>query len=90
LASKALGGLLIALAVLIILVYVYGLVIAPNKIVYGMKLSELLTRYTILIIMIIIAGVIGYLGYLIATTPVPKPVEEFIKEYKEASKPSKE
>ncbi len=85
-ASRALGGLLIALAAILILTYVYGIVIEPDKVIMGMRLSEILVKYTVLGIVVIIAGILGYLGYLILTSPVPKPVEEFIKEYKESSK----
>jgi len=90
LASKIFGALLIIIAILIIVLYAYGLIIDPNRIVYGIKLSELLIKYTILVIMFIIACIIGYIGYLIVTTPKPKSVEEFIKEYEEIGKPEKE
>ncbi|RLG82377.1 MAG: hypothetical protein DRO40_07810 [Thermoprotei archaeon] len=82
--SKIFGVLLIIIAVLIIVLYIYGLIIDPDRVVYGIKLSELLVKYTILVIMFVIACIIGYIGYLIVTTPKPKSIEEFIKEYEES------
>jgi len=84
LVSKIFGVLLIIIAVLIIVLYIYGLIIDPDRVVYGIKLSELLVKYTILVIMFVIACIIGYIGYLIVTTPKPKSIEEFIKEYEES------
>ncbi|OYT40703.1 MAG: hypothetical protein B6U89_01300 [Desulfurococcales archaeon ex4484_58] len=85
--SKVYGILLMLSSIVIALIYIIGLVIAPDTIVYGdVKLSEVLMRYTVLILMLAIAGIIGYIGYLIFTLPIPKPVEEIIKEYRESSK----
>ncbi len=83
---KATGYLLLAVSVILVIVYVYGIVIAPDTPVMGEKLSTILITYTVLAIVFIIAGVLGYLGYLIVSTPLPKPVEEFIKEYSEEIK----
>lgn len=71
-------------AVVLALLYIVGLVVSPDAPVYsGLTLSEALIRYTVLIVMLIISGILGYLGYLISTSPVPKAIEELVKEYKE-------
>ncbi len=81
--TRAIGYVLLAVSAVLILVYVYGIIIAPNTIVYGEKLSTILVTYTVFAIIVVIAGILGYLGYLIISTPIPKPVEEFIREYSE-------
>jgi len=86
LSSKAYGIVLILVSVTLFIIYLISLVIAPDIKVFDTPLSDLVIRYTILVLMLIIAGGIGYMGYLILTTPVPKPVEEIVKEYKEATK----
>lgn len=86
-ASPKVSGLLLMLAAFTIaLIYLVGLVVAPDTPVAGSTLGDILVRYTILIIMLIISGIIGYIGYLIYTSPTPRPIEEIIKEYKEYAK----
>ncbi len=84
--NKVLGILLLLASISLILLYVIGLVIAPDTNIYGYRLGDLLVRYTILALMLIISIIIGYIGYLVFTSPVPRPVEEIIKEYKEAAR----
>ena len=85
-APRAIGILLMLAAFTIALIYLIGLVVAPDTPVAGSTLGDILVRYTILAIMLIISGVIGYIGYLIYTSPTPRPIEEIIKEYKEYAK----
>lgn len=85
--GKTYGIVLILVAVIIAVIYILGLVIAPDVTVFNnLKLSDLLIRYTTLALMLIISGVLGYIGYLIVTSPIPKPVEELVKEYREQTK----
>jgi len=87
LASKGYGILLILIAILLVILYLVGLIIAPDMVIFGgLTFSQILVRYTIFIFVLIIAGVLGYIGYLILTSPVPRPVEDIIKEYKEHTK----
>ncbi len=86
-ASKGYGILLILIAILLVILYLVGLIIAPDMVIFGgLTFSQILVRYTIFIFVLIIAGVLGYIGYLILTSPVPRPVEDIIKEYKEHTK----
>ncbi|MEM0355550.1 MAG: hypothetical protein QXT88_04235 [Desulfurococcaceae archaeon] len=85
--GKIYGVILMLIAVILALVYIVGLIISPDAPVYGhLTLSEVLIRYTILAIILIISGILGYLGYLVSTSPVPKAIEELVKEYKEQTK----
>ncbi len=86
-ASKGYGILLILVAILLVILYLVGLIIAPDMVIFGgLTFSQILVRYTIFIFVLIIASVLGYIGYLILTSPVPRPVEDIIKEYKEHTK----
>lgn len=85
-ASRISGLLLIIVALLLIAIYIYGLIIAPDTIVLNMKISDLLIKCTVLIIIVIISFILGYLGYSILTSPVPRPIEEIVKEYKETAR----
>lgn len=83
---KVTGLLLMLLAVVIALIYIIGLVVAPDTQIGQTTLGDILVRYTVLIIMLIISGVVGYMGYLIFVSPAPRPIEELVKEYREYSK----
>ncbi len=82
-APRVTGILLMLAGITIALIYLVGLVIAPDAVVAGVRLSDLLIRYTILIIMLIISGILAYIGFLIYTSPTPRPIEEIVREYKE-------
>ena len=86
-ASKAYGALLIIVAFILVTIYLIGLIIAPDMIVFGgLTFSQILIRYTIFVFILILSIILGYIGYLILTSPVPRPVEEIVKEYKEHTK----
>lgn len=85
--NKSYGIILILLASLLVILYLVGLIIAPDMVIFGdLTFSQILIRYTIFVFIIVIAGILGYIGYLILTSPIPRPVEEIIKEYKEHTK----
>ena len=83
---KVTGLLLTLIAIVIALIYIVGLVVAPDTPIGTTTLGDVLVRYTILVIMLIISIVIGYMGYLIFVSPTPRPIEELVKEYREYSK----
>ncbi len=80
---KVTGLLLMLIAVVIALIYLVGLVVAPDTPIGNTTLGNILVRYTVLIIMLIISAILGYMGYLIFIAPAPRPIEELVKEYKE-------
>lgn len=84
--SKATGLTLLLSAILLVIIYIYGLIIAPDIIIWNIKLSDLLIRLTILFIVFTISFFLGYLGYSILTTPTPRPIEEIVREYMETTK----
>ncbi len=81
--SKLFGALLITVAVLVVLIYVITLIVIPDLDVGGIRLADAVVRFSVLVGAMGFAVFIGYIGYLLVTSPVPKPVEEFVKEYKE-------
>jgi len=70
--DKAIGGLLLVVSVIIIIVYGY-LVFATDYWVAVLKLTGFLT-------VAVVFGLLGWIGYTLATTPPPKPIEEIEKE----------
>ncbi|ADI32656.1 hypothetical protein [Staphylothermus hellenicus] len=84
--SRAAGLALFLSAILLAVVYIYGLIIAPDTIIWNIKLSDLLIRLTTLFIMLTISFFLGYMGYSIFTSPTPRPIEEIAKEYMEKTK----
>jgi len=84
LSSKVYGLILVLVAIALITIYTIGLIIAPDMTVYGnLTFSQALIHYTIYVFILLISIILGYIGYLLLTSPVPKPVEEIVKEFKE-------
>ncbi len=81
--SKMFGVMLITVSALIALLYIITLVVMPDIDIGGITLADAVVRASVLVAALLVAGFLGYIGYLIVTSPLPKPVEEFIKEYKE-------
>ncbi|MCY0868954.1 MAG: transcriptional regulator [Desulfurococcus sp.] len=64
-------GLLVA-SIIVILVYAY--------ILFFTEYSWLLVQITLIIAVAGVFGILGWIGYTLATTPPPKPIEEIEKE----------
>ncbi len=76
--DKAIGGLLLIVSVIVIIVYGY--------ILFFTKYDILLLKITGLVAVIVVFGVLAWIGYTLATTPPPKPLEELEKELEEELK----
>ncbi len=76
--DKAIGGLLLIVSVIVIIVYGY--------ILFFTKYDILLLKITGLVAVIAVFGVLAWIGYTLATTPPPKPLEELEKELEEELK----
>ncbi len=79
--DRAIGGVLIAAAVIGIIVYFWLLFIAPQT--FGEWIVLLVLEITAFIAVALALGVVGYIGYTLATTPPPVPPEELEKMLKE-------
>jgi len=76
--DQAVGAGLVAVAILVFGAILYLLFFSP---------WALLTLKIIAIIGVgVIAGLVGWIGYTLATTPPPKPIEEIEKELEEELK----
>jgi predicted DNA-binding transcriptional regulator len=72
------GWGLLAASIIIVLIYAYILFLTPY--------SGLLMQLTLLIAVAGVFGILGWIGYTLATTPPPKPIEEIEKEIEEELK----
>ncbi len=76
--DKVLGVLLMVVSAVVIVVYGY--------LVFFTSYSELVLRLTGFIAVAGVFGLLGWIGYTLATTPPPKPIEEIEKELEEELK----
>ncbi|MEZ0290501.1 MAG: transcriptional regulator [Sulfolobales archaeon] len=75
--DQLLGWGLLIISIIIIIVYGY-LLMTP--------LSDVLVKATLFIGVAVIFGILAWIGYTLATTPPPKPIEEIEKEIEEELK----
>ncbi len=76
--DKAIGVFLLIISIIIIVVYGYILFLTQYDI--------LLLKLTGIIAVIVVFGIVAWIGYTLATTPPPKPLEELEKELEEELK----
>ncbi len=70
--DKVVGVGLLVVSVVIILAYIYLVFFTPYKI--------LVLQITDALAVILVFGILAWVGYALATTPPPKPIEEIEKE----------
>ncbi len=73
--DKVIGGLLLIISIIVIVVYGY--------ILFFTQYDILLLKVTGLVAVVVVFGVLAWIGYTLATTPPPKPLEELEKELEE-------
>ena len=79
--DQAIGGLLFVASILGIIIYGWVLFMPPIA-----GLDILVLKLTGLVAVGGVLGIIGWIGYTLATTPPPKPIEEIEKELSEELK----
>lgn len=79
--DQLVGTILIAASAIAIVVYLWLLFIPP---VAGLDI--VLIKITAAAAVVAIFGILGWIGYTLATTPPPKPIEEIEKEIEEELK----
>lgn len=77
--DQLIGWLLVVVSVAIIIVYTWLMW-------FNEELSAILTKLTLNIAVIAVFGILAWIGYTLATTPPPKPIEEIEKEIEEELK----
>ncbi|WP_069806536.1 transcriptional regulator [Vulcanisaeta thermophila] len=76
--DKAVGIGLLVISIVIILAYIYLTFLTPY--------SLMVLKITDTLIIIVVFGILAWIGYTLATTPPPKPIEEIEKEIEEELK----
>jgi len=76
--DQLIGILLVIVSVIIIVVYSYLILFTAYW--------EIIVKLTLVIAVIGICGIFSWIGYTLATTPPPKPIEEIEKEIEEELK----
>lgn len=78
--DRVVGTLLFTVSILIILVYAW--------ILFFTQWAMLVIQITLMIAVAGVLGILAWIGYTLATTPPPKPIEEIEKELEQESKQS--
>ncbi|MGC8597914.1 MAG: transcriptional regulator [Thermocladium sp.] len=73
--DKAMGGALLAVSIIVIIAYAWLVFLSPW--------SGFVIKLTAFIGVAAIFGILAWIGYALATTPPPKPIEEIEKEIQE-------
>ncbi len=86
--DRAIGVGLVVVSIIVILVYFWLLFIPPGWTVplLNIGITEFLIRLTVMIGVLGVFGILAWIGYTLATTPPPKPIEEIEKEIEEELK----
>ncbi len=84
--DKLVGGTLLAVSVIVIIIYGWLVFAPPSWIVGGDKVDIFVLKLTGFIAVAGVFGILGWIGYTLATTPPPKPIEEIEKELEEELK----
>ena len=76
--DQAVGASLLAISVIVIVVYGY--------LVFLSKYAMITLEVTAFLAVLVVFAILGWIGYTLATTPPPKPIEEIEKEIEEELK----
>lgn len=76
--DQLIGTLLMVISIVVILVYAW--------ILFFTRWSLLLMQITLMVAVVGVLGILAWIGYTLATTPPPKPIEEIEKEIDEELK----
>ena len=76
--DQAIGALLVAVSIAVIVVY--------GWLVFLSEWWMLILKITGFIAVLAVFGILAWIGYTLATTPPPKPIEEIEKELEEELK----
>lgn len=76
--DQLVGVILVAISIIVIIAYSWILFFTPW--------STLLIQLTLFVAVLGVFGILAWIGYTLATTPPPKPIEEIEKEIEEELK----
>lgn len=75
--DQLVGWLLVSVSVIVIIAYTW---------LMFTDIWEIVAKITLIIAVIAVFGILAWIGYTLATTPPPKPIEEIEKEIEEELK----
>lgn len=78
--DQAIGGLIFAVCIIIMLGYLVGMLYFGEPLTWNLAFT--LVAVPVLIAFVLILGIGAWIGWTMATTPPPKPIEEFEAEEK--------
>ncbi len=86
--DRVIGIGLVIVSGIVILIYFWLLFIPPGWSipVLNMHVTEFLIRFTVMVGVLGVFGILAWIGYTLATTPPPKPIEEIEREIEEELK----
>ena len=84
--DRVIGVGLVIISILVILVYFWLLFKPPDWTILGLSITDFLIRLTVMVGVLGVFGILAWIGYTLATTPPPKPIEEIEKEIEEELK----
>jgi len=86
--DRVIGIGLIVISIVVILVYFWLLFIPPDWSVplLNIPVTDFLIRLTVMVGVLGVFGILAWIGYTLATTPPPKPIEEIEREIEEELK----
>ncbi|WP_440059795.1 transcriptional regulator [Thermogladius sp. 4427co] len=76
--DQVVGWVLVVVSIIVIIAYGY--------ILFATQYSQILLQITAMIAVVGVFGILAWIGYTLATTPPPKPIEEIEKEIEEELK----
>jgi len=84
--DRLIGSAILVVSIVIIVVYLWLLFMPPQWEIRGMKIDIFLLKLTAAVAIVGVFGILAWIGYTLATTPPPKPIEEIEKELEEELK----
>lgn len=82
--DQVVGLGLLAISAVVIIAYGYLIFAPPNITILGIPLDMFLLKLTAFLAVLVLFGILAWVGYALATTPPPKPIEEIEREVEEA------
>ncbi len=84
--DQVIGAGLTLVSIVVIIVYGILLFKPPSWTIMGMTADIFMLKLTGFVAVLGVFGILGWIGYTLATTPPPKPIEEIEKELEEELK----
>ncbi|HID04826.1 MAG TPA: transcriptional regulator [Aigarchaeota archaeon] len=83
LSDKTIGIILMAASLIIIVAYAWLVFLPPGIEILGDRIDIFVLKLTGFMAIASFFGLLAWIGYTLATTPPPKPIEEIEKEIEE-------